>query len=57
MLLHGYHANGGCGLHGVEEITGEKCGEAAKRINGKQFSLGGAVYGQGQSGNFQYVKP
>ena len=32
MLLHGYHANGGCGLPGDEEGTGEKCGEAAERF-------------------------
>ena len=41
----------------TEEITGEKCGEARGKICRKQFSLGGAIYGQGQSGHFQYVKP
>ena len=35
MLLHGYHANGGCGLPEDEEGSGEKCGEAAERIAGK----------------------
>ena len=35
MLLHGYHANGGCGLPGDEESSEEKCGEAAERITGK----------------------
>ena len=35
MLLHGYHANGGCGLPGDEEGSGEMCGEAAERIAGK----------------------
>ena len=35
MLLHGYHANGGCGLPGDEEGSGEKCGMTAERIAGK----------------------
>ena len=32
MLLHGYHANGGCGLPRDEEGSREKCGEAMKRF-------------------------
>ena len=35
MLLHGYHANGGCGLPGDEEGSGEKCGKIAEGIAGK----------------------
>ena len=35
MLLHGYHANGGCGLPGDKNGSGEKCGEAAEGIVGK----------------------
>ena len=41
MLLRGYHANGGCGLLGVEEITGEKVREARGMNRRKTFSLGG----------------
>ena len=57
MLLHGYHANGGCGLPGDEEGSGEKCSEAAERIAGNSSLAKGVVYGQGQSGHIQYVKP
>ena len=42
MLLHGYHANGGCGLPGDEEGSGEKCGTTAERIAGKGTLLEGA---------------
>ena len=42
MLLHGYHANGGCGLPGDEEGTGEKCGEAAERFVGNTSLSKGA---------------
>ena len=36
MSLHCNHANGGCGLPGVEEITGRKCEKLAERIAGKR---------------------
>ena len=52
MLLHGYHANGGCGLPGDEEYSGKKCGEAVEIITGNSSLSEGAVYGQGQSGHF-----
>ena len=42
MLLDGYHANGGCGLPGVEEITGTKCEKLAERIAGKRSLMEGA---------------
>ena len=32
MLPHGYHENGGYGLPGDEEYTGEKCGMIAEGI-------------------------
>ena len=35
MLLHGYHANGGCVLPGDEEGTGEECGTIAEQNAGK----------------------
>ena len=35
MLMHGYHANGGCGLPVDEEGFGKRCGEAAERFAGK----------------------
>ena len=35
MLLHGYHANGGCGLPGDGEGSGEKGGTITERITGK----------------------
>ena len=34
MLLHGYHANDGCGLPRVVEITGRTCEKLAERIAG-----------------------
>ena len=57
MLLHGYHANGGCGLPGDEEGSGKKCGTTAERIAGKGSLSEGADLGQEQNGHFQYVKP
>ena len=30
--MHGYHANGGCGLPGDEQGPGEKCETTAERI-------------------------
>ena len=35
MSLHCNHANGGCGLLGVEEITEKKCEKLAEGIAGK----------------------
>ena len=56
MLLHGYHANGGCGLPGDEEGSGEKCGKIAEGIAGKDTLSEGADQGQGQIGHFQNVE-
>ena len=36
MSLHYNDANGGCGLPGVEEITGRKCEKLAERIAGNR---------------------
>ena len=33
--MHGYHANGGCGLPADEEDSEKKCGETAERFAGK----------------------
>ena len=43
MLLHGYHANGGCGLPGDEEGSGEKCGKIVEGIAGKVLSQRGLI--------------
>ena len=48
MLLHGYHANGGCGLPGDEEGSGEKCGTIAERIARKGTLSEGADWGKGK---------
>ena len=32
MLLHGYHANGGCGLPGDVEGSGKNCGKIAEGV-------------------------
>ena len=48
MLLHGYHANGGCGLPGDEEGSGEKCGKIAEGIAGKVLSRRGLFTGKGK---------
>ena len=53
MPMHGYHANGGCGLLGDEEGSGEKCGKLAERIAGKRSLSEGADLAQGQNGHFQ----
>ena len=42
MSLHYNHANGGCGLPGVEEITENKCEKLAERIAEKHALLEGA---------------
>ena len=56
MLLHGYHANGGCGLPGDGEASGGKCGEAAETIAGKGSLSEGADWGQGQNAHFKNVE-
>ena len=56
MLLHGYHANGGCGLPGDGEGSGEKCGTTAERITGKGSLLEGLIRGKGKNGHFQNVE-
>ena len=47
MLLHGYHANGGCGLPGDEEGSGKRCGEAAERLARKDSLSEGLIRGKG----------
>ena len=47
MLLHGYHANGGCGLPGDEEGSGEKCGKIAEGIAGKDTLSEGVIRSYG----------
>ena len=42
MLLHVYHGNGGSGLLGDEDGTGEKCGEAVERFAGNSSLSEGA---------------
>ena len=48
MLLHGYHANGGCGLPGDAEGSGKKCGMIAEGIAGKGTLSEGADWGKGK---------
>ena len=48
MLLHGYHANGACGLPRGEECSGEQCGEAAERLVGKGSLSEGLIWGKGK---------
>ena len=48
MLLHGYHANGGCGLPGDEEGSGKKCGMTAEGIAGKGTLSEEADWGKGK---------
>ena len=55
MSLLCNHANGWCGLAGVEEITGKKCEKLAERIAGKHSLLEGLNKGRG-NGHFQNVK-
>ena len=42
MSLHCNHANGGCGLPGVEEIIEKECEKLAERIAGKRNLSEGA---------------
>ena len=46
MSLHCNHANGGCGLPGVEEINGRKCEKLTERIAGN-LSQRGLIKGKG----------
>ena len=48
MLLHVYHANGGCGLPGDGEGSGKKCGMTAERIAGKGTLSEGLIRGKGK---------
>ena len=50
--MHDYRANGGCGLPGVEEGTGEKCGEAAERFAGNSSLSEGLVTCKGKKAIF-----
>ena len=56
MLLHGYHANGGCGLPGDEEYSGKKCGEAAERFAGNSSLSEGLFTCKGKKVIFGNVK-
>ena len=56
MSLHYGDANGGCGLPGMEEITGGKCEKLAERIAGNRTLSEGDESGKGQNGPFQDVK-
>ena len=47
MSLHYSGANGGCGLPGVEEITGRKCEKLAEGIAEKRPLSEGADKGKG----------
>ena len=48
MLLHDYHANGGCGLPGDGEDSGKKSGTIAERIDGKGTLSEGLIRGKGK---------
>ena len=56
MLLHGYHANRGCGLPGDEETTGKKCGKIAEGITGKVSLPKGLIMGKGKMVIFKMLK-
>ena len=57
MLLHCNHENGGCGLPGVEEITGRKCEKLAERIAGNRtLSRRGLNKGKGIMVIFRILK-
>ena len=56
MSLHYSDANGGCGLPGVDEITGKKCEKLAERITGKRSLSKRADLVQGKNGHFQNGK-
>ena len=48
MYLHCNHANGRCGLLGVERFIGKKCGKIAEGIAGKDTLSEGADWGKGK---------
>ena len=56
MSLHCNHANGGCGLPGIDEITGKKCEKLVERITEKRSLSKRADLVQGQNGHFQNVE-
>ena len=56
MSLHYSDANGGCGLPGVEEITGRKCEKLAERIAGKRTLSEGLNKGRGKMVIFRMSK-
>ena len=56
MLLHGYHANGGCGLPGDEESSGEKCRKIAKESPERILSRRGLIRGKGKMVIFRMLK-
>ena len=56
MSLHYNHANGGCALPGVEEITGKKCEKLAERIAEKCSLLEGQIKRKGKMVIFRMPK-
>ena len=48
MSLHWNHANGGCGLPGVEEITEKKCEKLMERIAEKRSLPEGLIKRKGK---------
>ena len=46
--MHCNHANGGCGLPGVDEITGKKCEKLAELTAEKVLSRRGLIYCKGK---------
>ena len=57
MLLHGYHANGGCGLPGDGEYSGKKCETIAERFTGKRSLSEGADLGARAKRSFSQCQP
>ena len=56
MSLHYSDADGGCGLPGVEEITGRKCEKLAERIAGKRTLSEGLKTARGKMIIFRMLK-
>ena len=56
MILHGYHANGGCGLPGDEEYSGKKCEMVAERFVGNSSLSQGLFTGKGKMVIFRMLK-
>ena len=57
MLLHGYHANGGCGLPGGDGDSGKKCGEAAETKCQTFLARRGLIRGKGKMVIFTVGSP